>query len=117
MRDVTALKQVKFTVFHNFGKTEIFHRLCTFPQMGTFSPNPHTPENTSGTCGNTCVQPKTLWNSHQELLWFVSCGPFSEVQLKKHIQLLMCMTRNKYCFLKEKGKQSKNMKFDQYKKF
>lgn len=28
-------------------------------------------------------QPKTLWNLHQKLSRFVSCGPFSEAQLKK----------------------------------
>lgn len=115
MRDVTALKQEKFTVLHNFAKAEIFHRLCTFPWMEMFSSNPHS-QNTSATCRNTCVQSKSLWNSHQELVCLVSCGPFSEVQLKKHIQLLMCMARNKYCFLR-KGKQSKNMKSDWYTKF
>lgn len=81
MRDVTALKQVKFTVFHDFEKAEIFHRLCTFPWMGMFSSNPYS-QNTSAACRNTCVQSKTLWNSHQELFCFSLVGLSLRFSLK-----------------------------------
>lgn len=82
MRDVTALKQVKIIAFHNFGKTEIFHRLCTFSWTGTTS-LPIPPNSGKKQCYLQEHQPKTLWNLHQKLSRFVSCGPFSEAQLKK----------------------------------
>lgn len=96
---ITALEQVKFTIFQDFGKMEIYYKYCTFPQTGTFSSYPHIQSNISATSRNTCVQLETLWDLHQELFCFVSCGPFSTT-LKKHIQLMVCTTTDKHYFLK-----------------
>lgn len=52
-------------------------------------------------------QPKTLWKSHQKLFWFVSMGHSLRLSLKSHIQLLVCMTRNKCCFLKKKENRAR----------
>jgi len=78
---IAALEQVKFTVFQDFGKMEIYHRYCNFPQTGTFSHNPHAQKNASATSRSTCVQSETLRDLHQELFCFVSCGSLSGVQL------------------------------------
>lgn len=77
---IITLEEVKFTVFQDFGKMEVYHRRCTFPWTGTFSSNPQTQKNAGTTRRNMCVQFETLWDLHQELC-FLSCGPFSGVQL------------------------------------
>lgn len=59
---------------------------------------PPTQEKNSATCRNTSLRLSGTYTKNCPGLSPV--GHSLRLSLKRHIQLLMCMTRNKYCFLK-----------------